>query len=1302
MNTHSHNENSENSGQPQKQEKARRRWLRIALRLVFYPLLALLLLCVGIFIFVQHDSGQAILKKHIRASLESHFPTQLRINRITGDLLFRFSLEGVQVSGDEGPVFEADRISIHYFSPLLLKKILLIREIAINGCRLNLVKSEKGIWNVTDLLSRKKPVHKDIRSDFAVVLKRIAIDRTHIAVVDNTRKTAQIRKFRALRCHANLDLAGTAIILNIIDLACRLDRPETAIVDLKGLLNFDTKDKTITAKSVHVKTGTSDLTIDGTLHAMGPAPTFDLAIMLHELSASEAARIAGFNNITPEILSGSFTAKGTLTSFTHRLRLQSGRQSLTSQGRIGLDGSGAVSTAISGSLQRFNPLTLPIVAPPRIKGAINADFELKAERLGSRERKVSASFRIQPSTIDGYRIDSGTIDLALERDRLTIEQSRITSAFGTMDIRGILTNVSSADQSKSLTVAASIAGLNVAHTPYGKHLSGNLNFHMEAEAQIPAAAVSPLDPKRISGHAAILVQPSRMAEIDIHEADLAVDWNQGRLVIDRANISTHMGQLSTKGTVSPDVKDCRLRLDLRTDLATVFPVLEHLTETHDKLTPLKGQLSVSGNLSGWWNNLLYSGTVRAADVGWGRIGSKDILIEGRWQGSARNFLSEFETTATDVHIGEALFSSAKAKITVDATAARIDLIANHKSGEQLHIVGDIDNWRSPKKSITLQTLQLTGKGARLRNSRPVLVTAFHKGLSIDSFEMASEGASLSLSGQVHMDTRSSIRLTVDRLDIDRLSWLWQGGHGIQDQIQGMLSADVALAGTLVHPEIHADIFLENSRIYTIPESRVKLVFDYSAKKLDVRSTVQKNGVLLLAATGRMGARISLLPFSFERLTDDFNLDVHLKDVHLAWLPLPALHGAEIGGVINGSADVTGPWSAPEMSGDVALKSGFIFIKEPKLTYEDISGHFALSQNTLHIIALHIKGDREGSLKGSGEITLMGVKPESFNVNLTGEDVYLPYGRAIYAIVSPDLKLFGRLPHPHLTGRISVVEAKADLDRMAERGPAEIRVINMENDPLNGNFQENVSGKLSLLEPLSADVNIAIPKNAWLKGQGLEVEIQGNINLRKSKDRGFMLLGSLSPIRGQYKFRGKRFKITDGSVSFIGLEEINPNLDIEGRYHIEDVEIIAKLTGTAKSYSLSLDSDPQMDQADIISYMAFGRPTASLKNQQALSAEKAAMSLTGALSESELGDILNDAFHIDMFSIDTGGGDMAKGSAAVGKYVSPDVFVLYRQGFDLEALHQLEVTYEITPNISLEALIGDEKSAGADLTWEYDF
>jgi translocation and assembly module TamB len=209
-------------------------------------------------------------------------------------------------------------------------------------------------------------------------------------------------------------------------------------------------------------------------------------------------------------------------------------------------------------------------------------------------------------------------------------------------------------------------------------------------------------------------------------------------------------------------------------------------------------------------------------------------------------------------------------------------------------------------------------------------------------------------------------------------------------------------------------------------------------------------------------------------------------------------------------------------------------------------------------------------------------------------------------------------------------------------------------------------------------------------------------LKKEKGAPILLTGALNTVRGTYEFQGRRFNITRGVVEFQGLPEPDPGLDIQAEARIGGVTIIVRITGSVRDIQLSLDSDPAMDQSDIVSYLVFGRPTNELRSQQATSAEAAALSLAGNLAAKELNTILGDTFKVDIFSINPGEDGLSSSSLTVGKYVTRNIFVTYNLEFSAQSFGEVEIEYQINRNFSIAAQVGNESSGGVDLIWKFDF
>jgi autotransporter translocation and assembly factor TamB len=95
-----------------------------------------------------------------------------------------------------------------------------------------------------------------------------------------------------------------------------------------------------------------------------------------------------------------------------------------------------------------------------------------------------------------------------------------------------------------------------------------------------------------------------------------------------------------------------------------------------------------------------------------------------------------------------------------------------------------------------------------------------------------------------------------------------------------------------------------------------------------------------------------------------------------------------------------------------------------------------------------------------------------------------------------------------------------------------------------------------------------------------------------------------------------------------------------------------------------------------------------------------LSLSGSLLASELRGILGDVFFLDAFGVESG--DNGGGAVSVGKYIRPNIFVTYRYGLAEDQPNQVEIAYELKPNIRVETQLGNDKNSGVDLFWQIDF
>ena len=90
-----------------------------------------------------------------------------------------------------------------------------------------------------------------------------------------------------------------------------------------------------------------------------------------------------------------------------------------------------------------------------------------------------------------------------------------------------------------------------------------------------------------------------------------------------------------------------------------------------------------------------------------------------------------------------------------------------------------------------------------------------------------------------------------------------------------------------------------------------------------------------------------------------------------------------------------------------------------------------------------------------------------------------------------------------------------------------------------------------------------------------------------------LTGRVDIVRGWFAFQGRRFELERGAIQFTGGDKINPSLDIIARYRLPEYQVDATISGTVEKPTLTLASQPRLEQADILALLIFGRPINAL-------------------------------------------------------------------------------------------------------------
>lgn len=242
--------------------------------------------------------------------------------------------------------------------------------------------------------------------------------------------------------------------------------------------------------------------------------------------------------------------------------------------------------------------------------------------------------------------------------------------------------------------------------------------------------------------------------------------------------------------------------------------------------------------------------------------------------------------------------------------------------------------------------------------------------------------------------------------------------------------------------------------------------------------------------------------------------------------------------------------------------------------------------------------------------------------------------------------------------------------------------------------------------LDIDVSLDPGRNFQLKGQGIDTRLAGKLNLRTEGKAagGPRLTGELRTVGGTYKAYGQTLDVDTGVMRFNGPYD-NPALDILAlRPNLQQV-VGVQIGGTAKLPVVRLYSDPDMADAEKLSWLVLGRASSSSGAEYAM-LQSAALALMAGRGDGPTSGLIK-AFGLDEVSLgetNTTNADGTAGTAAttvkVGKRLSRDFYVAYERSI-ATTLGTFYVFYDLSRRFTLRAESGTTNAIDLIFTTRFD-
>ena len=611
---------------------------------------------------------------------------------------------------------------------------------------------------------------------------------------------------------------------------------------------------------------------------------------------------------------------------------------------------------------------------------------------------------------------------------------------------------------------------------------------------------------------------------------------------------------------------------------------------------------------------------------------------------------------------------------------------------------------------------------------PARLRASADALEWTAARFSNDGASLALDGRIARRGRQDFRLEARALPI--AAWARAHPEIVSPEILagGTLDVDLAIGGTGAAPAVDARLV---PRDLVVSEQAIEAAgaeLHFAARRLQGKLSATASPKLRLAAEGELPFELAwqrgfvarprgALDARAECEADDLAVLQGFVDEQIKNLggqarcqitlvgPLDALRpsGTVTASALTGSPVRTG---ITVVGGELAveLAADRFFVRRASATvagHEDTARFRAEGEGPLPTFLTRLT--RSAPPAGVATAADVADAPNGdYTTKIEIESWPLVDTRRDRLITSGELRARGTFEAPHVEGRISILEGtlRPNLTFLSSGPPPRDKTIVFEEDEALANAGAPNGGGpnlLSTFDALELDVEVDVGRDLWIKHEQAEALLTGRIEARKRRERPLVLEGRIETQRGFVDLQNRRFRLIEGSVELVGGTKIDPELDVLARYRAPAHTIDARLTGTVSKPVLTLTSDPNLSQEDILAVLLFGRPASELSEAQQASLGQRAEEMASAFGMTAVGRTVASAIGLDALGLQID--ELSSVRARLGAYVGRNIFVALAQEFSGERGQELSIEYEFWPGWSIVGSTTSQGTNSADLVWK---
>jgi translocation and assembly module TamB len=640
------------------------------------------------------------------------------------------------------------------------------------------------------------------------------------------------------------------------------------------------------------------------------------------------------------------------------------------------------------------------------------------------------------------------------------------------------------------------------------------------------------------------------------------------------------------------------------------------------------------------------------------------------------------------------------KVEISATGPQKDLTFTLKGSGHTGFDMQIDAAGTLSLSAEEQSLnivRLDGKYGTIPVSLNKLLQVAHSGkdIRLKSMELNLSGGSLSVTGELS-DENLRLNLNIKEIPVSLLQLA-----GVTE-LEGTATGSVTLAGSLKAPEANTQLVLNNLRLKELRDSNIPPF------KLTVMSEFKSNKLRTdLALEGSTGNSFKLnmdipVNFSFSPVAWSFlqegNLQGRLSGkVDLENIAtLAGLYNHIIAGSLDMDFSLEGTLKSPKIAGHAKIENGRYENLNIGASVKNIKADITSEDSKFILNKLTGEEGKEGTVTGDGYFDLSPSRDFPYELTLNLKHVTIINTDTYNLMVWGKPSISGNVKDHIIKGKLTV--EKGDF-KIPERLPTEITALEVKE--INGPVQEKIQERPKTKSVMKLDLSVESEGQVFLTVKGLDSEWKGDIAIKGTVSEP-IITGRMSVVRGNYSFFGKRFTLTNGLIDLDGKYPPSPTIDVTGKAETTKMTAIINITGELSKLKVTLSSDPTLPQDEILSQLLFGQEIAKISPYQALELANDLNTMLGKGSFDIVGKT-KSIFGIDQLTVkqQTNEKNVEESAVTVGKYLTSSFYIEIEKGIGA-ATSKASVTWDITPNISVDTEVGENATTGVGINWKWEY